>query len=365
MNTKNLHELINRYEEQLDFFYIDHEELFKWKAVKQFQKVWNSNEYADLSFAEKFNEAKREFLVLTDGKMVSPANGVVKIAEKKDAEVRYLFEDVLFADDGGDLDVRQNHMEEFMEGMERLRQETFPNSWKFKQDDRHAAFCYLVAFNPNENYIYKHDPVEKFAQYVEFGFDIGSGSNFRLKYFYDLCEAIVEAVKEHKSLLEKNAKYLKDNALKDDNLHILAFDIIYCCYTYGLYNGLVHEKKSESIKAFKIEEAKRQKESERQAKIAEIDEQIGQLQIQLELYSSISLVNVKVTYKDNGEGLVIAQNGSTITVQFSDCIKRFVIDNKSFQRPSFEDDQEVVEAFTEYNRLVEEIKKLERQKSYI
>ena len=365
MNKNNLHELINRYEEKLDFFYIDHEELFKWKAVKQFQKVWNSSEYNNVSFAEKFNAAKSEFLVLTDNQMVSPSNGVVKIAEKKDAEVRHLFEDVLFADDGGDLDVRQNHMEEFMEGMERLRQETFPNSWKFKQDDRHAAFCYLAAFNPNENYIYKHDPVEKFAQYVEFGFDIGSGSNFRLKYFYDLCDAIVEAVKEHKSLLEKNAKYLKDNDLKDDNLHILAFDIMYCCNNYGLYSGLVHEKKSETIKAFKLEEAKRQKELERQAKIDELEEQISQLQLQLEPYSDISLINVKVSSNEYGDGIIIDQKGSQIKVKFNECEKSFVIDKKFLKRPTFEDEEDVVEAFTEYNRLIEEIKKLERQKSYV
>ena len=365
MNDYNLNQLLNRYEENLDFFYIDHEELFKWKAVKQFQKVWNSSEYDNVSFAEKFNAARSEFSVLTDNQMVSPSNGVIKIAEKKEAEVRHLFEDVLFANDCGDLAIRQNHIEEFMEGMERLRQETYPNSWKFKQDDRHAAFCYLAAFNPNENYIYKHDPVEKFAQYVEFGFDIGSGSNFKLKYYYELCDTIVKAVKEHKSLLEKNAKYLKDNDLKDDNLHILAFDIMYCCNNYGLYSGLVHEKKSETIKAFKLEEAKRQKELERQKIIDELDEQISQLQLQLEPYSNISLLNVKVSSNAYGDGVIIDQKGSQISVQFDEFKKSFVIDKKFVKSLTFEDEETIVEAFTEYNRLKEEIKKLERQKTYI
>lgn len=365
MNMNNLHELINRYEEQLDYFYVDHEELFKWKAIKRFQNVWNSSEYENISFAEKFNAAKSEFFVLTDNKMVSPSNGVVKIAEKKDAEVRHLFEEVLFADDGGNLTLRQNHIDEFMEGMERLRQETFPNSWKFKQDDRHAAFCYLAAFKPNDNYIYKHDPVEKFARYVEFGFDIGSGLNFNLKYFYDLCNVIVEAVKEHESLLEKNAKYLKENELEDDNLHILAFDIMYCCSNYGLYNGLNHIKKSEAIKGYKIEKEKYRKEMERQLKLAELDERISQLELQLEPYSSISLLNVKVSSDKYGDGIIIDQKGSSVTVLFEELKKDFVIDKKYLKRPIFEDENDILEAFTEYNRIVEKIKQLENQKLYI
>lgn len=365
MNTNNLHELINRYEERLEYFYVENDELFKWRAVKRFQQVWNSDEYKNVSFAEKFNAAKSEFLILTDNKMISPSNGVVKIAEKKEDEVRHLFEDVLFADDGGDLDIRQNHMEEFMDGMEKLRQDVFPNSWKFKQDDRHAASCYLSALRPDENYIYKYEPTEKFAQYVEFGFDIGSGSNFRLKYYYDLCDTLVAALREHPSLLEKNAKFLEVNGLKDESLHLLAFDVIYCCNGYGLYSGLEHEKKSETIKTFKLAEAQKKLELKRQAKIAEIDEQISELQLQLETYSSISLVNVKVVSDDYGEGSIIEQKGSQISVQFKDCTKSFIIDKKYIKRPTFENNDEIVEAFTEYNRLADEIQKLERQKANI
>ena len=36
MNTDNLHELINRYEEHIDTIYsAEHDELFKWKSLKQ------------------------------------------------------------------------------------------------------------------------------------------------------------------------------------------------------------------------------------------------------------------------------------------------------------------------------------------
>jgi hypothetical protein len=180
-----------------------------------------------------------------------------------------------------------------------------------------------------------------------------------------LCDTLVDALREHPSLLEKNAKFLAANGLKDESLHLLAFDIIYCCNSYGLYSGLEHEKKSETIKAFKLAEAQKKLELERQAKIAEIDEQISALQLQLEPYSSISLVNVKVVSDDYGEGAIIEQKGSQISVQFKDCTKSFIIDKKYIKRPTFENNDEVVEAFTEYNRLVDEIQKLERQKANI
>lgn len=183
MNLNNLHELINRYEENFNMVNgKDHDEIFKWRAIKRFQDVWFSEDVKNMSFAEMFNKAKSECSVLIDNSTVSPANGVVKIAEKKQEEVKHLFKEVLFADDGGDIKARQNHIDAFLEGMEKLRTETFPNSWKYKQD-RHAASCYLALYKPEENFIYKYKPVETFAEYVEYGKNIGSGGSFRLDYY--------------------------------------------------------------------------------------------------------------------------------------------------------------------------------------
>ena len=45
MNRENLHRLIDKYEEK---FYIlngsEHDEIFKWRAAKQFRDVWFSEE---------------------------------------------------------------------------------------------------------------------------------------------------------------------------------------------------------------------------------------------------------------------------------------------------------------------------------
>jgi len=361
MNLNNLHELINRYEE--NFYMVnndDHNEIFKWKAIKRFQDVWFSKDAATMNFAELFNKAKSEFSVLVDNKMVSPANGVVKIAEKKPDEVKKLFTDVLFVDDGGNLNTRQNHIDEFLVGMEKLRGQTFPNSWKYKQD-RHSASCYLVMVKPEENFIYKYKPVETFARYVEFGKNIGSGETFKLEHYYELGEIVVNALKEHSTLLEKHFALIDDEHYRDKSLHTLAFDIIYCCDSYNFYNGLVHKAKAESVKAYKLEELRLKEEMEKQAEIDNLNEQIRELEMRVEPYANISLLNVQVSMRGLGNGVVINQNENRVTVQFENCTKDYCISRKYFVRPVFEDNEEILEAFTEYEKILSEIKTLKNR----
>ena len=55
MNKDNLHELINRYEKNLDTLYnSDHDEIFKWKAMKVWRDEWNKPDDAFSSFSERF-----------------------------------------------------------------------------------------------------------------------------------------------------------------------------------------------------------------------------------------------------------------------------------------------------------------------
>ena len=107
MNLDNLKTLIQCYEDNLELIYnSDHDELFKWRAVQHFRDVWYAPENERLSFAQRFNKAKKESSVLIDNSRVSPSNGVVKIAEVAEQEVEHLFFDVLLADDGGDIVTR-------------------------------------------------------------------------------------------------------------------------------------------------------------------------------------------------------------------------------------------------------------------
>lgn len=132
MNTANLNTLIQRYEDNFEWINnAEHDEIFKWRAVRCFQDVWFSEEVEDMTFAEKFKAATKECSVLLDNGQVSPTNGIVKMAEQEPDEVERLFVEVLFADDQGNLQLRQDHVEEFLDGIEAVRERTFPSYWKY------------------------------------------------------------------------------------------------------------------------------------------------------------------------------------------------------------------------------------------
>ena len=56
MNTENLHELIRRYEDGIEWIYgTKHDELFKWRAMATWRKEWLKPEgsFASLCSSEK------------------------------------------------------------------------------------------------------------------------------------------------------------------------------------------------------------------------------------------------------------------------------------------------------------------------
>lgn len=103
-------------------------------------------------------------------------------------------------------------------------------------------------------------------------------------------------------------------------------------------------------------------EAEALAKVAELEAQIQAKDIELDQYRGISLLNVQVTHKQYGTGVVIAQKDNTIKVRFPDDLeKSFIIHARYAARPTFEDDEQIVAAFTEFERLNKEIQTLQKQ----
>ena len=365
MNYENLHELINRYEQNIAFYNnSDNEEIFKWEAVQTFQRVWFSSRMHDLSFAELFRQATKDSSVLVDNRYIYPTSGIVKLAGIAEQEVRHLFENILFAEDGGDLDLRQNNMDLFVEGFNKLLYQHFPTSYKYKQD-RHAASCYLAMYAPDQNYIYKYSSAEAFAVYTEFGKDLGSGSTFRLCNYYELCDLVVEALQEHPTLLDKHAALLEEKHYKTpgekDCLRLLAFDIIYCASAYKTFGGLTYRPKTEVIKDFENEQHRIKEEEERLAKIAAKEEEILQLESELDTYRAISLVGIQVTDKKFGVGTVISHSVDQICVAFADVQKDYYLNTKYIWRPKFEDDAQLISAMMEYAAKIKEIEKLQKE----
>ena len=366
MNIENLHELINRYEEHIDTIYNeDHDELFKWKAMKVWRDEWFKPDGAFASFADRFAAAKKEFSLFIDNSRMHPSSGVIKLWEKEPETVERLFRDVLFADVHGSISAVQENMDRFLDEYENLRCKYSPRNWSYKQD-RHSASVFLAMNNPDFNFVFKASEAQTMAKYLDFDYSIGAGMNFSLPNYYRLCEEIVAALKEHESLLDAHFARLTPEHYNDQSLHLLAFDLMYCCRTYNYYKGLVvpstrrAARKKTGIPELTPEELAR-REEERLARIDEIEQQITDLEISCAEYTDISLIGVEVTANNYGVGTVIEQDVNKVKVHFAETEKTFILDKKYSSRPRFENDEDIVSAFTEYGQIQEQIKRLQRE----
>ena len=364
MNTDNLHELIDRYEAKIDKIYdMDHDELFKWRAMKTWRDEWFKPEESFASFAERFTAARREFSLFIDNSRMHPSSGVLKLWEKEPDTVEHLFRNVLFGETKQDISVIQDRMDTFLDGYEVLRQKYYPSSWSYKQD-RHSASVFLAMNDPEFNYVYKSSEALTMAKYIDFGLHIGAGSFFSLENYYHLCDGIVAALKEHDSLLEKHFNKLSQDCYYDQSLHLLAFDLMYCCRTYNYYKGLtvpLTGKVKRASSSAHIAEDLIEKENKRLARIESIEQKIEELERTSDGCEEISLLGVRVDSTQYGTGIVIEQKINKITVQFSDARKKFILDNRHSARPRFENDEQIVKIFTSYGRTQEQIDSLRRE----
>ena len=362
MNLENLHTLIDRYEE--NYYMIndsDHDEKFKWAAARGFRDVWFSKEYENLPFSKKFDLAMKCSSIMINNSMISPTTGIVKMAEQKPQEIEALFTEILYSPFDS-IEQLQEHMDTFLDKTEAIRQELFPRFYRYKQD-RHAVSCYLAFFAPESHFVYRYSDAEELALRIEFGKDLGSGSNFSLSNYYEMASAVVQALKEHTSLIEKHDKLFKDSDTYyyDESLHLMAFDLMYCCRCYNFYGNMEYAKKKDSIKAYTAQQIKEKEQLEHKQKIEEVESAIHQIDVGIDEYREISLLGVEVTQDKYGTGIVIEQENNKIKVQFENAVSTFIINKKYSQRPRFEDDEDIVKAFTKYDDLLQKRQRLETE----
>ena len=330
-----------------------------------FRDVWFSEDAASLPFSKLFDTAMKRSSIMINNSMISPTMGIVKMAEQKPEEIEALFRDLLFAPYDSIAEL-QRHMDDFLNKTEEIRQELFTRFYRYKQD-RHAVSCYLAFFAPETRFVYRYSDAEEFALRIEFGKDLGAGAYFNLANYYEMAEIIVQGLKEHTTLLKKYDALFKDNDhyYYDESLHLMAFDLMYCCRCYNFYGDMKYAKKKDSIKAYTTQQIKEKEQQERQEKIDELKQQIREIEIQLDQYQEISLIGVEVTQAKFGKGVVVDQDGSKIKVQFDNNAVNYIINRKYPMRPRFEDDTDVVEAFTMYDELIQQRQRLEREKGLL
>lgn len=323
MNENHLQQIFANYIEKFEELNAPGpEEYYKWQIAKQFKPMMDDALNSDdAEFIEKLKQIKRKTGNFIDN-YTQPFGGLIKFAREpgETGTVRRMFQK-LYEDDGGDLNLRQKRIEEFLQESHRLRAQYTPESYLYK-DDFHSVTGYLFLYDPDHNYIYKATHAQRFADCVEFYDDFGSGDHVKLKNYYRMCDQLVDAIQKNEALNKTDESRFQngwgvdpDTFYPDKAKHILAFDIIYCCSTYNLFRGITFTRP-------KIKE--RQLMQEKQEKAQELLNKLKNAQIQKEkldqarqdVYSILD-VGMDVKHSLYGSGKITSKNENTITVIFA------------------------------------------------
>ncbi len=326
MNNNHLLQIFSNYIERFEELNNKtHQEYYKWQVAYKFKSMMDDAlSSSSEAFATKLLEAKKTTFNIIDS-YTQPFYGLVRFAQEEPETVREMFNN-LFSDDNNDIKVKQKKILSFMSKSRELRDKYYPDSYLYK-DDFHSVTCYLFLYNPDHNYIYKATHAQAFADCIEFYDDWGTGDNVKLDVYYRMCNQLVEAIKSNKEVLETDKSRFElieageEELHPDIEKHILAFDIIYCCSSYGLFDGisftrpkskekhLMQERKDKAkLFASKLDDARK--------KNADLEEAVSYL-------LSVYIVGSKVEHMSYGIGDITAINDKNVVIKFNEGEKQF------------------------------------------
>lgn len=293
-----------------------HMEYYKWQIAQQFRRLMDEALCApDEDFATKLYAVKKLTANIIDS-YTQPLNGLVEFTKKEPDAVRTMFID-LFRTADADVRVKQAAIQTFLDKSHQLRVKYFPDSYLYN-DDLHSVTGYLFLYDPDHNYLYKATHCRAFADCIEFYDDWGSGDTTKLDVFFRMCDEALAAIKSNQTLLATAAsRYDIDpyGMHPDVEKHILLFDLIYCCSTYGLFKGISYVVPKTNEK--KLMQERREKAQSLAVGLETAKEQLAILEEAKFYLTKVFVEGASIRHKTFGEGTIQGVSGTNITVQFS------------------------------------------------
>ncbi len=321
MNDNHLQQIFKHYIDKFEYVNnAEHQEYYKWQIAKIFHDEMDKVLASPAEeFAAKLYELKKQTFNLIDS-YTTPFYGLVKFAENDPEAVRSMFLE-LFADDGGDLKKRGQKIAEFLRKSHALRQDLgFEDSYLYK-DDVHSVTGYLFLYDPDNNYIFKSTHAQIFADCVEFYDDWGSGDTVDIEVYYRMCDQLVEAIKSNKELVATDNSRFENGwgvdsstLYPDPEKHILAFDIIYCCSSYELFDGITFVRPKSKERQLMVERKEKAIQLSENLDRARAD--MNKLDEAKEYVNSVFSAGKSLQHKKYGEGKIQKNDGTSITVEF-------------------------------------------------
>jgi len=322
MNYMHVNQIFKNYIERFEIINnAKNREYYKWQIAKRFHNEMDAALKApDSELAGKLYELKKLTSNLIDN-YTQPFLGLAKLAEKEPESVRQMFL-FLYGKNAGSINERQNRIQTFLKKSHELQNKYYPDSYLYK-NDMHSVTGYLFLYDPDNNYIFKATHALSFADCVEFYDDWGVGDTVKLSTYYRMCDELVEIIKSNKELMDTDASRFSDewreedprSLYEDPEKHILAFDLIYCCSTYGLFDGITFTK---------INTKERHLIQERKMKAQLMAKNLNNARIKTkklqeakEFLDSIYTEETEIQHKIYGTGVIRNVNGTQILVEFS------------------------------------------------
>ena len=217
-------EIVKKYIESYksNFNDVSTRELYKWKAVKQFQDNWNID--AD-DFYSMLDNSLKKVSNLMDSGSYFPKKMLVLNSKKQPEKIRTLFRN-LFNEEINLIDRIKSFKYEFI----LLNQSNFVGLKDF-QDDR-AVVVYLSLRYPNQYYFYKFKMFKSFVEVINYPFKVKTGKLENVSQFINLCETLKPFLARDQTLLQLHNSRLTKDCFIDDSLNILTQDFIYASVKY-------------------------------------------------------------------------------------------------------------------------------------
>ena len=293
-----------------------HKEYYKWQIAYQFKPLMNDAiDASEKEFPTKLYAVKKLTQNLIDS-YTQPFNGLVEFSKKEPKTVQGMFQS-LFQSAEAAVQEKQATIQDFLDRSHMLRDRYFPDSYLYN-DDFHSVTGYLFLYDPDHNYLYEASHCRSFADCVEFYDDWGYGADTKLDVFSRMCDETVSLIKNNEALLAVNASRYEIDPNRmhpDQEKHILLFDLIYCCTTYGLFRSISYISPKTGER--KLIQERKEKAKELSNKLAEAQEQLALLNRATEWLSKMLKPGRIVWHRSFGEGIIQDVTDSAIIVQFS------------------------------------------------
>lgn len=318
MNKANLQQIFSHYLEKFEYITDknSNDENYKWFICKKFRRLMDEALAAESEdFASALYKAKAVTANLIDS-FTQPFAGLVEFAKREPETVREMFQN-LYSDDQGDIHIQETLIADFFDKSNELLEKYSPGSYRYKQNS-HSVSAYLFLYDPDNHYMYKASQSCIFADCIQYYDDWGTGDNIKLDVYYRMCDWLVEQIFECKELLATDASRfeLPESAemFEDKKKHLLAFDIIYACSVYDLFDGISFNRPKMQEKNLIIErkiKAQRMLDNYKKAL-----ENLDRLNEALSAIEKVLLPGTQMEHKMFGAGELVSYSNGVADVSF-------------------------------------------------